>query len=55
MGFEPSYIANAGLMDLENEILAGPVGLVPFLRDRKIAYIHMAGTSALGMKLNSKS
>jgi myo-inositol-1-phosphate synthase len=35
-----------------DEILAGPTGFVPFLRDRKTAYIHLDCTSVLGMKLN---
>ncbi|WP_180734507.1 myo-inositol-1-phosphate synthase [Paraburkholderia sp. PGU19] len=34
------------------DILAGPTGFVPFLQDRKIAYIRLEGTSVLGMKLN---
>lgn len=36
----------------DEELLAGPTGFVPFLQDRKTAYIHLEGTSVLGMRLN---
>jgi myo-inositol-1-phosphate synthase len=35
-----------------SEVLARPAGLVPYLQDRKIAYIHVDDTSILGMKLD---
>lgn len=34
------------------EVLAGPTGYVPFLQDRKTAYIRLEAASVLGMKLN---
>ncbi len=34
------------------EILAGPTGYVPHLRDRKNAYIRLEGTSVLGMRVS---
>lgn len=43
---------NGAGIDVESELLAGPVGFVPFLRDRKTAFIRLECASVLGMKLN---
>jgi myo-inositol-1-phosphate synthase len=50
-GSKRAALEGAGI-GVDVEILAGPTGFVPFLQDRKTAFIRLEGTSALGMKLN---